>query len=97
MTFRAYATLVSILTAPASLLVWVLFVIPPAIESDKSWLIVAAGVGWLVFGNLTFLAVVRTLRCPKCGARFGWNNYCSGIFFHIWPSRTCPNCHEEMW
>jgi hypothetical protein len=34
----------------------------------------------LLLGNLAFFAVVRLLKCPHCGKRFGWKNYTSGMW-----------------
>jgi uncharacterized C2H2 Zn-finger protein len=100
MFMRIIGTVVSVLALTLVLPLGLLFVELANLSIAKHsspYLPILAMVGWLVFGNLMFLTLVRVLKCPHCGKRFGWRNYMTGMFAHVWPNRRCPNCGADTY
>ena len=66
-------------------------------DHTSPYLPILAGLGWLAFANIWFFTLVRVLKCPYCGKRFGWSNCNTAFFFHVWPKRYCPDCSANAY
>jgi endogenous inhibitor of DNA gyrase (YacG/DUF329 family) len=100
MYFRIKGLFVSVLAATIVLPLGALFVAAASWLDRKhlpSYFGFLAMLSWLAFGSLLFFTIVRLLKCPHCGKRFGWKNYASADWFHIWPSRDCPHCGADTY
>jgi hypothetical protein len=99
MAFRAYAYLVSIL-AFCLMMIGALasaFVVSVRLGTTRN-VVPDAIVGIICFtvAYFGFFLIVRILKCPLCGHRFGAQNYGGFLTRNLIPIPDCPHCRAYM-
>ena len=62
------------------------------LSGGGDYVFLAILLAFLVLANLSLHFAVKVVRCPACGARFGWQNFSS----QPWPFRHCMKCRVDL-